>query len=95
MLNTINTTVLILSGFPLAPLNFVHNFSLSCTNKNPFKTNTNLNITANLCQKLYQAFSATILGPSATFSSSSCTVKPRSPSLVITQNFTVTFVAMN
>ena len=70
---------------------------MSCTNKKPSQTNTNLNTTANLSQTFYQPHTAPNIGPTANLHSSTSVLneKPVNSSPIITQKCTVRFVAMN
>ena len=91
------TTVPTLSKLLLAPLNNVDTCSLSSTNNNPFQTNTKFKAIANPSETFYHPHFVPNIGLSACLPSSSYvpTVIPTTPSAVITQNFTVHFVAMN
>ena len=95
MLNTIKITVPTLTRLSLAPLNFADNYSFRSTNKTRFQTNTNLNATADPSQTLYQPPTARNIGPFASLPSSSSVlnVNPIEQPPVVTQNYTVFFVA--
>ena len=94
-LNTINTTVSELSRLPLPPLNTADTYSKSSFNNELYQINIKMNANSNPSQTLYQPRTASCIGLSATLPSSSFvrTVKPINSSSVITQNFTVPFVA--
>ena len=79
----------------LAPLKIVDTYSLSSTNNKPFQTKTKLIATANQCQTLYQAHHSPNICSSALLPSSFPTVNLLIFSSVFTENYTLSFVAMN
>ena len=97
MLNAKTTAVPELSRPILVPLTNVVTFSLSSTNNNTFWTNRYLKNIANASETLYQTPSAPKRGPCAGLPSlfSIATVNPISYSPMITQIYTVPFVAVN
>ena len=97
MLITITTSVPALSRPLLVPRNFGVTYSLSDTNNNPFQTNTDLKATAKQSQTLPKPHRAPKVDTSVTLPSSTSVpnVVPRSPSPVITLNYTVPSVPVN
>ena len=97
MLITITITVRALWRLLSVPLNTAGTYSCKNTNIYPVQTNTNLNAIANPHQTLYQPHTAPDIGPSASLPSSSSVpaVNEKISSPVITQTYTLAFVAGN